>query len=180
MEVYRLTEGDPPDDDGDVGGVARASDGDRVALGPDEDALQDWKEREDTLADDENLGPIAEAMDDHDVYAAFLSTLSGEQQGPVRAYGVGQAVEDGEAVEFAVFAAGEDDDIDDLAEKIEDGWNDSAAVGDGRLEVEEVDTDGDRVVVVTLRPDEAGATAQALINLDFSIPEVKGVPRLDG
>ncbi len=168
VEAYRLREGDPPSASDDAGGLVRSSEDDVAVLASDDDWLDRWRDRDDTLADDEHLGPLADSLDDRDVYAAVLFAATAD--GPVRAYGVGQAVDDGQAVEYAVFSLADGEDTGDRAEEIEEAWRTTGAVEDGRLAVGDVDIDGD-VVRVELRADRAGETVQALVTtLDFTFP----------
>ena len=60
----------------DADGLARRSDGDRVAVAAEDDVLDDWEDRDDTLADDDQYRALAEALDDRDVYGASLNTLA--------------------------------------------------------------------------------------------------------
>lgn len=169
LEVYRMPDVDLPDDSGDAGGLARRGDGERLAVAQDEDDLDAWADRDDTLADDEDFDALAHALDRRDVYSAILNRLSRDSE-PDRTFAVGEAVEDGEAVEYVVYVLGDDRDGGEAADDVEQSWNETGAAENGRLEVDEADAEGD-VVVVRIVPDEAGEATRALETADFPFPE---------
>ena len=86
---------------------------------------------------------------------------------PRQDFAIGHAVEDGEAVEYVVYALREDDDADDVAEEVERMWGENGAAEAGRIEVDGVETEGDDAVVVRIVPDEAGETERLLEVADF-------------
>ena len=79
-------------------------------------------------------------------------------------------MEDGEAVEYVVYALREDDDADDVAEEVERLWGENDAAEDGRIQVDDVETEGDDAVVVRIEPEEAGETERLLEVADFPFP----------
>jgi hypothetical protein len=148
IEVFSPADGDSPDSVADrVGSFdVRSWDG-RVALSSDSAILDDWEDGDATLADHEALGSLAEALDEHDVYAAMLNDFGDDGAFSYSAVGIGQAVEDGEEVEYVAYVV---DDADEAAGEVEEAWQDSTVSEE--VSVVDVTTEGDDVVVVQVEP----------------------------
>jgi hypothetical protein len=139
-----------------VGSFSARSAHDRVALSMDDGILDDWAEGDGSLADAPTLAAVARALDEHDVYAAVVNAMGPEGGFAYSAVGIGQAVEDGEEVEYVAYVV---DDADESAPTIEEAWQ---GVSD-EVSVVEVTTEGSDVVVVELDPMKNPAPAVRLL-----------------
>lgn len=146
--------------------VRTAVEGGRLGESASTPTIEAWLAGKDTLADDEAMRDVAEALDDHDVYSAVIvSNVDGldaddapspgdEALEPSDAFAAG-AAHDGDGAQVVIAVRNADDDAADrntaaLRTLFEEGntvatrhpWSDLVTVAD-------VDVDG-RVVVVTL------------------------------
>lgn len=128
--------------------------------------MRAWLDGKDTLADDEALVAVAEALDDHDVYSAALladptadgaTPVSSDDTGdlaPFEAFGVGSAHDGDGAQAVLAYQFEDEDDAEQSADVLRAMFEDGTSVQthqpwSERVRVDDVEVDG-RVVVVTL------------------------------
>ena len=144
--------------DGDEAVVARSEDGAHVSA---------WLDGETgSLAEEEPLAAVAEALDDEDVLAAYLVSPQGDQAPTV---GVGWSVDRGESGFAVVYDLGDDAAARDAVGGLRDDY-----AGQGlaeQLEVNEVEAEG-RVVVVRGAPAEGRVETVLRLLLNFGLPTV--------
>lgn len=162
-------------------GVAQR--GDRVVLAKTQRMLDAWKSQGDTsLADHEPFLEVARALDSHRVYDVVLSDrpnkapwFSQQVHDDVQAsmpefgaVGVAATVEDGEAVEYIAYQV---KDVAEAEARIAAVWEDGFSVYtnswfDELLDVEDVSTRGNVVMVKIVSESGSGVAARMLLSSD--------------
>lgn len=151
-DLYRL------DDDGPYGAV----DGNRAVIASDAEQAQAWVDDDastlDGLAD---VNQVAEAIDDADALSGRIVDL-----GPRGILGIGWIDDDGDPACVFVYA-GFPGEADDVRDDVEAGWS---AVAD-RVELDDVRTDGDLVVVRGHQVDDVTAPLRLLMSATLPLPD---------
>lgn len=163
-----------------------AQDGDRIAASPSTPFVEEWVAGpEETLADDESLSSVADALDDADVVAAVVTRVEGgldqlgrrplsEEQieaiiklaedevpaAPFDAVGLGWSVEDGEAMITVAYHFASGDEAADAVGALENLFRDGLSfVTDqpisDRLTLQDVTADADVVSVSLTLPEDS-------------------------
>jgi hypothetical protein len=163
-------------------GVAQRDD--RIALARSSEGLKAWKDGSGkTLADRDVLADVAKALDDHEVYAAFLTDKEPQPRPPLTpqareaagvsvpeydAVGVGEGVEDDKPVEYVAYRV---DDAGKAKSAIEAAWRGTSlrtkSPIDQLVQVEDVTAEGDVVVVELAARQGSGIAVQMLLNGDL-------------
>jgi hypothetical protein len=102
-----------------------AQDRDLLATSLSTPMLESWADEGDTLADDDSLAAVAEALDGADVVSAVIQTLD---ESEVPTVGVGWAVVDGEPQVSVAYDLGSDDAAKDAVADIESAYTDGTSV----------------------------------------------------
>ena len=158
-------------------------DGDRLGWSTDEESLTAWTAADgDTLADDEDLAAVAAALDDHDVYAAALtsdavSPPSAPDQSATPdfdAAGVGWAVEDDQPRLWIAWAFSTSDAAEDSVADIEALFAEGVSMQTNTplselISLEEIEADAD-VVVARVEP------ADGRLNLPYQMMVAGDLP----
>jgi hypothetical protein len=193
-EVVSYGEGDDgeqnPEQPNPLDGLGRpvrlAQDGDRIAASFSTPYVEEWVAGADeTLADDEALSSVAEALDDADVVAAVLTSIEGGLENigggslspeqlealeaqiagqvppaPFDVVGFGWGVDDGEAVIDVAYHFSSEGDASDAVGSFERLYTDGVSVAtrepiSDRLTLEDVTADGEVVSVSLTLPEES-------------------------
>lgn len=130
-----------------------AADGDRLAVGTDDDAVAGWVDGAgDTLADDRPTVAVATALDDTDAVSALLTTVVPRSAG-YEAVGIGWSVDDGDARQAIAYAFPDEAAAEAAVSRVEDAF----AVGPTpeQIVLDDVEVDG-TVVLARVRPGPEG------------------------
>ncbi|WP_134742420.1 hypothetical protein [Nocardioides sp. 503] len=156
------------DEDGDLLGrpVQVATDGSEAVTSLSTDSVTDWLAGDaETLADDEPLGAVAGALDDHDVISAYLIRFGGDDG--TQSVGVGWTVDDGEPGFVIAYDAGDEDAASAALDRLRADYAEPKVTE--HLDVSDVTAQG-RTVVVTAIPVEGRVSILLQLLLNFGLP----------
>jgi hypothetical protein len=143
-----------------------AHDDGRIAASSETDAVREWLDDEESLADDDAYADVAKALDDEDAYSALLLPMTAGKES-YDLVGIGWSEDDGAPLVTTAFHFESEDAARGSVDELRDRF-DLEPVGE-HLEVEGADTNGSSVVVTT-RPEEGAIDVLMRAVVSFGPP----------